>query len=75
MKTYAAVLTMLLAEVFTMVLLWTCTKMEIFSICFWAILMAFLSLYIFALVTEPKKKRTAEWHKIGGLDVMVQGRR
>lgn len=73
MRLYAAALTGIVAGWATAVLL-VFTPVGFFGSAFLCILAALLAVIVFALVTEPRKRKETFWESGGGLDVMVQRR-
>ena len=53
--------------------MWAFTQMEIFDCIAWAVVLAAVASGAFIILTEPKKKRKAEWMTgRNGLNVLVQ---
>ena len=53
--------------------LWAFTRLEIFDCIAWAVILAAVASGVFVILTEPKKKRKAEWMTgRNGLNVLVQ---
>ena len=51
------------------------TQMEFIGMVFMDIMIGLFSMLLFAIVTEPPKKKKAHWEKSGDLEVMVMNKR
>ena len=47
------------------------TQAEFFEMVFLDLMVGLFSMILFALVTEPRKKKKAHWEQADGLDVMI----
>ena len=73
MRTYGTMTTFGLVLNVGMQALWAFTRLEIFDCIAWAVVLAAVASGAFVILTEPKKKRKAEWMTgRNGLNVLVQ---
>ena len=73
MRTYGTMTTFGLVLNVGMQALWAFTRLEIFDVIAWAVILATVASGAFVILTEPKRKRKAEWMTgRNGLNVLVQ---
>lgn len=71
MRIYGAVMTAISSGLVATELLWHLTSMEVFCLLFAVFCVMTVCVFVFAMVTEPRRKKKTRWVSGGGLDVML----
>lgn len=73
MRIYGAIMTAITSGLVATELLWHLTSMEVIALLFSVFCVMTAAVFVFAVVTEPRRKKKTRWVSGGGLDVMLMG--